>query len=116
MELSKRMKIDVINMSYGEHSHWANAGSKTIDSIDNRYSSLLFNYRLSIVLQSIVFYLTATLAATVSLSIGHSRLGSMETGTALVRACIKVMELSKRMKIDVINMSYGEHSHWANAG
>lgn len=40
----------------------------------------------------------------------------METGTALVRACIKVMELSKKMKIDVINMSYGEHAHWSNAG
>lgn len=40
----------------------------------------------------------------------------METGTALVRACIKIMELSKKMKIDVINMSYGEHAHWSNAG
>ncbi|CAG9796314.1 unnamed protein product [Diatraea saccharalis] len=55
-------------------------------------------------------------AKIVSLTIGDSRLGSMETGTALVRACIKVMELSKRMKIDVINMSYGEHAHWSNAG
>ncbi|XP_026317866.1 tripeptidyl-peptidase 2 isoform X2 [Hyposmocoma kahamanoa] len=55
-------------------------------------------------------------AQLVSLTIGDSRLGSMETGTALVRACIKVMELSKKMKIDVINMSYGEHAHWSNAG
>ncbi|XP_063827389.1 tripeptidyl-peptidase 2 [Ostrinia nubilalis] len=55
-------------------------------------------------------------AKIVSLTIGDSRLGSMETGAALVRACIKVMELSKTMKIDVINMSYGEHAHWANAG
>ncbi|KAM3958606.1 tripeptidyl-peptidase II [Aphomia sociella] len=55
-------------------------------------------------------------AKIVSLTIGDSRLGSMETGTALVRACIKVMELSKKMKIDVINMSYGEHAHWSNAG
>ncbi|GBP73480.1 Tripeptidyl-peptidase 2 [Eumeta japonica] len=55
-------------------------------------------------------------AKIVSLSIGDSRLGSMETGTALVRACIKIMELSKKMKIDVINMSYGEHAHWSNAG
>ncbi|VVC95280.1 unnamed protein product [Leptidea sinapis] len=55
-------------------------------------------------------------AQIVSLTIGDSRLGSMETGTALVRACIKVMELSKTMKIDVINMSYGEHAHWSNAG
>ncbi|XP_059046932.1 tripeptidyl-peptidase 2 [Achroia grisella] len=52
----------------------------------------------------------------ISLTIGDSRLGSMETGTALIRACIKVMELSKKMKIDVINMSYGEHAHWSNAG
>ncbi|KAH9635138.1 hypothetical protein HF086_000859 [Spodoptera exigua] len=55
-------------------------------------------------------------AKIVSLTIGDSRLGSMETGTALVRACIKVMELSKKMKIDVINMSYGEHAHWSNSG
>lgn len=55
-------------------------------------------------------------AKIVSLTIGDSRLGSMETGTALVRACIKIMELSKKMKIDVINMSYGEHAHWSNTG
>uniref|UniRef100_A0A2A4JXG6 Uncharacterized protein n=1 Tax=Heliothis virescens TaxID=7102 RepID=A0A2A4JXG6_HELVI len=55
-------------------------------------------------------------AKIVSLTIGDSRLGSMETGTALVRACIKIMELSKTMKIDVINMSYGEHAHWSNTG
>ncbi|XP_049882036.1 tripeptidyl-peptidase 2 [Pectinophora gossypiella] len=55
-------------------------------------------------------------AKIISLTIGDSRLGSMETGTALIRACIKVMELSKKMKIDVINMSYGEHAHWSNAG
>ncbi|XP_061709211.1 tripeptidyl-peptidase 2-like [Cydia pomonella] len=55
-------------------------------------------------------------AKIISLTIGDSRLVSMETGTALVRACIKVMELSKKMKIDVINMSYGEHAHWCNTG
>ncbi|XP_052750158.1 tripeptidyl-peptidase 2 [Galleria mellonella] len=55
-------------------------------------------------------------AKIISLTIGDSRLGSMETGTALIRACIKIMELSKKMKIDVINMSYGEHAHWSNAG
>ncbi|CAF4861656.1 unnamed protein product [Pieris macdunnoughi] len=55
-------------------------------------------------------------AQIVSLTIGDSRLGSMETGTALVRACIKVMELCKTTQIDVINMSYGEHAHWSNAG
>ncbi|KAL3289997.1 hypothetical protein HHI36_023375 [Cryptolaemus montrouzieri] len=55
-------------------------------------------------------------AQIISLSIGDGRLGSMETGTALIRAMIKVMELSKTQKIDVINMSYGEHSHWSDSG
>lgn len=41
----------------------------------------------------------------------------METGTAIVRAIIKVMELCNTgRRIDVINMSYGEHAHWSNAG
>jgi tripeptidyl-peptidase II len=40
----------------------------------------------------------------------------METGTAIVRAMIKVMELRKKFNIDVINMSYGEHSNWSHAG
>lgn len=48
-------------------------------------------------------------AQIVSIAIGDSRLGSMETGSSLVRAMIKVME----SKCDVINMSYGEHSHWS---
>ncbi|XP_067127626.1 tripeptidyl-peptidase 2 [Centruroides vittatus] len=48
-------------------------------------------------------------AQIVSIGIGDSRLGSMETGSSLVRAMIKVME----SKCDVINMSYGEHSHWS---
>ncbi|XP_022914704.1 tripeptidyl-peptidase 2 isoform X2 [Onthophagus taurus] len=55
-------------------------------------------------------------AQIVSLTIGDGRLGSMETGTALVRAMIKVMELQKTYPIHVINMSYGEHAHWSNAG
>lgn len=55
-------------------------------------------------------------AKIVSLTIGDGRLGSMETGTALVRAMIKVMELQKTLSIDVINMSYGEHAHWSNTG
>lgn len=49
-------------------------------------------------------------AQIISIVIGDNRLGSMETGTALVRALIKVMELG----CDVINMSYGEHGHWAD--
>lgn len=52
-----------------------------------------------------------------SFTIGDGRLGSMETGTALIRAIIKVMEFCKTgRKIDVINMSYGEHGHWSNSG
>lgn len=57
-------------------------------------------------------------AQIVSLTIGDGRLASMETGTALVRAMIKVAELcEKRVNpIQVINMSYGEHAHWSNTG
>lgn len=55
-------------------------------------------------------------AQIISLTIGDSRLETMETGTAIVRAMIKVMELRKKLNIDVINMSYGEHSNWSNAG
>ncbi|GAB0096149.1 Tripeptidyl-peptidase 2 [Sergentomyia squamirostris] len=56
-------------------------------------------------------------AKVVSLTIGDGRLGSMETGTAVVRAIIKVMELCNAgRRIDVINMSYGEHAHFSNAG
>ncbi|XP_068626596.1 tripeptidyl-peptidase 2 [Battus philenor] len=55
-------------------------------------------------------------AKIVSLTIGDGRLGSMETGTALVRACLKIMDITKTTKIDVVNMSYGEHAHWSNAG
>ncbi|XP_050432154.1 tripeptidyl-peptidase 2 [Adelges cooleyi] len=55
-------------------------------------------------------------AQIVSLTIGDSRLETMETGTAIVRAMIKVMELRKKFNIEVINMSYGEHSNWSNAG
>lgn len=56
-------------------------------------------------------------AKIISLTIGDGRLGSMETGTALVRAMIKVMELcNSGIRIDIINMSYGEHAHWSNSG
>ncbi|CAL1282653.1 unnamed protein product [Larinioides sclopetarius] len=47
-------------------------------------------------------------AQIVSIGIGDMRLGSMETGTALTRGLIKVA----KSKCDVINMSYGEQSHW----
>lgn len=47
------------------------------------------------------------------MTIGDGRLGSMETGTGLVRAMMKVMEFCRAGKrIDVINMSYGESLHW----
>lgn len=48
--------------------------------------------------------------------LGDNRLGSMETGTALVRAMIKVMQQTKEKPIHVINMSYGEHAHWSFSG
>lgn len=59
----------------------------------------------------------APAAKVVSLTIGDGRLGSMETGTGLVRAIIKMMELCDAgKKIDVVNMSYGEHAGWSNSG
>lgn len=55
-------------------------------------------------------------AKIVAITIGDGRLGSMETGTALVRGMMKVMELCREGRsIDVINMSYGEHSNWSNS-
>ncbi|CAG9855173.1 unnamed protein product [Phyllotreta striolata] len=55
-------------------------------------------------------------AQIVSLTIGDGRLGSMETGTALMRAMIKIIELKQKMDVHVINMSYGEHAHWVDSG
>lgn len=55
-------------------------------------------------------------AQIISLGIGDSRLETMETGTAIVRAMIKVMKLRDVYNIAVINMSYGEHSNWSHAG
>ena len=54
-------------------------------------------------------------AQVVSINIGDSRLSSMETGTALVRAMSHIMR-AEHYKVDVINMSYGEHSHWSSSG
>ncbi|XP_057365075.1 tripeptidyl-peptidase 2-like [Daphnia carinata] len=54
-------------------------------------------------------------AQIVSIAIGDNRLGSMETGTSLVRAMNRVIEQT-HYKVDVINMSYGEHAHWAHSG
>ncbi|XP_067010836.2 tripeptidyl-peptidase 2 [Anabrus simplex] len=55
-------------------------------------------------------------AQIISLTIGDNRLGSMETGTALVRAMIRVMERSTTNPVHVINMSYGEHAHFSSSG
>lgn len=54
-------------------------------------------------------------AQLISVSIGDGRLGSMETGTALCRAMSHVMR-AEHYKVDLINMSYGEHSHWSSHG
>jgi len=48
----------------------------------------------------------------VSLKIGDTRLGSMETGVGLVRALLD----ARRRGCDIINMSYGEGTAWDNAG
>lgn len=56
-------------------------------------------------------------AKIVSLTIGDGRLGSMETGTAIIRALMKVMELCNAGKrVHLINMSYGEFAHWSCSG
>ncbi|KAL1115752.1 hypothetical protein AAG570_006042 [Ranatra chinensis] len=56
-------------------------------------------------------------AQIVSLTIGDGRIDTMETGTSIVRSMIKVMESqSTKNPIQVINMSYGEHSNWSSAG
>jgi len=54
-------------------------------------------------------------AQIVSINIGDGRLGSMESGTSLARAMSHILR-SQYYKVDVINMSYGEFSHWSNTG
>jgi len=51
-------------------------------------------------------------AQIVSLKIGDTRLGSMETGVGIVRALIEAV----RCGCHVINMSFGEAAAWDNAG
>lgn len=56
-------------------------------------------------------------AQVVALGIGDVRLTTMETGASMIRAMIKVMELCESgRRIHVINMSYGENSHWSSSG
>ncbi|KAJ8670647.1 hypothetical protein QAD02_001906 [Eretmocerus hayati] len=53
-------------------------------------------------------------AQIISLCIGDARCNTMETGSAIIRALIKVM--TYKQKVHAINMSYGERAHWSNAG
>lgn len=53
-------------------------------------------------------------AQIISLTVGDGRIGTMETGTSVVRAMIHIMQ--RKEKVHVINMSYGEHAHWSNTG
>ena len=48
----------------------------------------------------------------VAVKIGDSRIGSMETGTGLVRGLLAALH----NKCDLINLSYGEDSHIPNTG
>jgi tripeptidyl-peptidase-2 len=51
-------------------------------------------------------------AQIISIKIGDSRLGTMETASALIRACAEAVAND----VDIINFSYGEASHWTNKG
>jgi tripeptidyl-peptidase-2 len=54
-------------------------------------------------------------AQIVSLTIGDNRLGCQESGVAIMRAMGRVLRC-QGPTIDVINMSYGELTHWAPDG
>ncbi|XP_037075025.1 tripeptidyl-peptidase 2-like [Pollicipes pollicipes] len=55
-------------------------------------------------------------AQLVSINIGDGRVGTMETGTAIVRAVAHLMTCRDKYTVDLINMSYGEHARWSDSG
>ncbi|KAK2573431.1 Tripeptidyl-peptidase 2 [Acropora cervicornis] len=77
----------------------------------------LYNYSINVYEEGKILSIVANGgiapgAQILSVKIGDTRLQTMETGTAMIRGLIAVHQY----KCDLINMSYGEASHWPNSG
>ncbi|KNC53954.1 pyrolysin [Thecamonas trahens ATCC 50062] len=55
-------------------------------------------------------------AQIISFRIGDGLLGGMETGVGVIRACQAAAVAAEAGKLDVVNMSFGEHSRLPNSG